>query len=173
VKEIARMALLSAGLTLLPAGAYSQGTAAAPDAFIYLVWPQDGSKIKGSFRCRFGLRNMGVSHAGDDFPNTGHHHLLVDVNEPLDPNEPIPQDKKHLHFGAGETEALIELPPGEHSLQLVLGDTKHFPFKPPLISQKITITVVAPDDDDRGKRPKERDGKERERDGKERTGKKR
>jgi len=56
-------------------------------------------------------------------------------------NEPIPQDKNHLHFGAGQTEARIELQPGKHTLQLVLGDTKHYPFNPPLVSEKITITV--------------------------------
>jgi hypothetical protein len=84
---------------------------------------------------------MGVTHAGDDFDNAGHHHLLIDVNAPLDANEPIPQDKNHLHFGAGQTEARIELPPGKHTLQLVLGDAKHYPFKPPVVSKKITITV--------------------------------
>jgi hypothetical protein len=84
---------------------------------------------------------MGVTHAGDDFQNSGHHHLLIDVNEPLDANEPIPQDKNHLHFGAGQTEARLELPPGKHTLQLVLGDAKHYPFSPPLVSEKITITV--------------------------------
>ena len=65
----------------------------------------------------------------------------VDVNEPLDLNEPIPQDKTHLHFGAGQTEARIELPPGKHTLQLVLGDAKHYPFNPPLVSEKITIRI--------------------------------
>jgi hypothetical protein len=78
---------------------------------------------------------------GRDFQNSGHHHLLIDVNEPLDVNEPIPQDKNHLHFGAGQTEARIELQPGKHTLQLVLGDAKHYPFNPPLVSEKITITV--------------------------------
>ena len=66
------------------------------------VWPQDGTVIKGGFWCPFGLRNMGVTHAGDNFPNAGHHHLLIDVNEPLDPNEAIPQDKNHLHLGPGK-----------------------------------------------------------------------
>ena len=97
--------------------------------------------IKGGFWSRFGLRNMGVTHAGDDFPNAGHHHLLIDVNEPLDPNDAIPQDKNHLHFGAGQTEARIELPPGKHTLQLVLGDAQHFPFKPPVVSKKITVNI--------------------------------
>jgi hypothetical protein len=87
------------------------------------------------------VRNMGVTQAGSNAPNSGHHHLLIDVNEPLEPNEPIPQDKTHLHFGAGQTEARIELPPGRHTLQLVLGDAKHYPFNPPVISKKVTITV--------------------------------
>ena len=84
---------------------------------------------------------MGVTHAGDNYQNSGHHHLLIDVNEPIDLKEPIPQDKSHLHFGAGQTEARIELPPGKHTLQLVLGDAGHYPFDPPVISQKISVTV--------------------------------
>jgi hypothetical protein len=139
--DIARAALLSVILTLLPAAAYAQGTPAPADAYLYFVWPQDGTAIKGAFWARFGLRNMGVTQAGSNASNAGHHHLLVDVNEPLQPNEPIPQDKAHLHFGAGQTEARIELPPGKHTLQLVLGDAKHFPFNPPVVSKKITITV--------------------------------
>jgi hypothetical protein len=98
-------------------------------------------RIKGAFWCRFGLRNMGVTHAGDATANTGHHHLFIDVSEPLNPTEPIPADKNHLHFGAGQTEARIELPPGEHTLQLVLGDAQHVPFDPPVVSKKIKITV--------------------------------
>ena len=86
--------------SLLPTAAFSQGKSAPENAYLYFVWPQDGTVIKGGFWCRFGLRNMGVTHAGDDFANAGHHHLLIDVDEPLDPNEAIPQDKKHLHFGA-------------------------------------------------------------------------
>jgi uncharacterized protein DUF4399 len=117
-------------------------TSAPSDAVLYIIWPQDGAKIKGAFWCRFGLRNMGVTHAGDATPNAGHHHLLIDVNEPLDPNGPIPQDKNHLHFGAGQTEARVDLPPGKHTLQLVLGDANHVPFNPPLASKKITITVM-------------------------------
>ena len=132
---------LSATLTCLPFAAYAQGKPAGKDALLYFVWPQNGAVIKGGFWCRFGLRNMGVTHAGDNYPNAGHHHLLIDVNEPLNPNEEIPQDKSHLHFGAGQTEARIELPPGKHTLQLVLGDAGHYPFNPPVVSQKITITV--------------------------------
>ena len=138
---IAQLIVLSAALACLSCTAHAQGKPAPKDALLYFVWPQDRAMIKGGFWCRFGLRNMGVTHAGDDFQNSGHHHLLVDVNEPLDPNEAIPQDKTHLHFGAGQTEARIELLPGKHTLQLVLGDAKHYPFNPPVISKKITITV--------------------------------
>lgn len=137
-----RALLLSAALVMLPYRALAAGPAAPKDAYLYIIWPPDGATIKGAFWCRFGLRNMGVTHAGDDFPNSGHHHLLVDVNDPLDPNEPIPQDKNHLHFGAGQTEARIDLPPGRHTLQLVLGDAKHIPFNPSVVSRKITITVT-------------------------------
>jgi len=139
--RIVRLVLLAAALAALSCAAYAQGTPAPKDALVYFIWPQNGAVIKGGFWCRFGLRNMGVTHAGDTYKNSGHHHLLVDVNEPLNVNEPIPQDKNHLHFGAGQTEARIELPPGKHTLQLVLGDAKHYPFDPPVVSQKITVTI--------------------------------
>jgi hypothetical protein len=137
---LTRRSLLAASLALLPGGA-ALATPRPHDAYLYIIWPQDGASIKGAFWCRFGLRNMGVTHAEDGFANAGHHHLLVDVDEPLDPKQPIPSDKKHLHFGAGQTEARLELPPGRHTLQLVLGDAKHYPFDPPLVSRKIAITV--------------------------------
>src|SRR3974390_3526383 len=101
---LARLIVLSAALASLPCVAHAQGKSAPKDAVLYFVWPQNGTTIKGGFWCRFGLRNMGVTHAGDDFQNSGHHHLFIDVNEPLDPNEPIPQAKNHLHFGPGHTE---------------------------------------------------------------------
>ena len=97
----ARAILITAALSVLPVAAYSQGKSAPADAFLYIVWPPDGATLKGAFWCRFGLRNMGVTQAGSNAPNSGHHHLLIDLDEPLDPNEPIPQDKTHLHFGAG------------------------------------------------------------------------
>jgi len=140
--QIVRLVVLAAALASVSCAAHAQGKPPAKDAYLYIIWPPNGAKIKGGFWVRFGLRNMGVTHAGDNYPNSGHHHLLVDVNEPLDLNAPIPQDRNHLHFGAGQTEARLELPPGKHTLQLVLGDAKHYPFKPPLVSKKITITVL-------------------------------
>jgi hypothetical protein len=136
-----RLVLLAAALASAWSAVHAQGKPAPKEALLYFIWPQNGATIKGGFWCRFGLRNMGVTHAGDDFPNSGHHHLLLDVTDPLDPHEPIPQDKNHLHFGAGQTETRLELPPGKHTLQLVLGDAKHYLFDPPLFSEKITINV--------------------------------
>ena len=133
--------MLAAAVTLLPNLASAQGKTAPRDAYLYFISPSDGDTVKRAFWCRFGLRNMGVTHAGDSFANSGHHHLLVDTDEPISPGEPIPQDRKHLHYGAGETEVRIELPPGKHTLQLVLGDGMHFNFDPPLVSKKITIFV--------------------------------
>jgi Domain of unknown function (DUF4399) len=158
---ITRRILLSAPLVLLvPKTAGAQKTPAPKDTVLYFISPQDGATVRGPFDVRFGLKNMGVTHAGDEYPNSGHHHLLIDVDQPLDVKEPIPRDKSHLHFGAGETETRIELPPGEHTLQLVLGDAKHYPFDPPVISDKIKITVLA----ERGhaKRSKKEEEKEKE-----------
>jgi hypothetical protein len=142
--QIARSAWLLGALVLLPTAAVPQGLPTPKDASLYIVSPKDGATTGGPFWCVFGLRGMGITHAGDQFPSSGHHHLFIDVDEPLNPNEPIPQDKKHLHYGSGQTEALIHLSPGLHTLQLVLGDAKHFPFNPPLMSKKITITVKEP-----------------------------
>jgi Domain of unknown function (DUF4399) len=141
-----RIALLC--VALLPAVVLAQARPTPKDAMIYIMYPEDGASVKGSFLCRFGLRNMGVAPAGHDFPNTGHHHLLIDTNEAINPDEPIPHDKNHLHFGAGETEVMLDLPPGKHTLQLVLGDGNHYSFTPALISKKITVTVRGDSDDD-------------------------
>src|SRR3954468_11055866 len=135
--------VLATALVLLPTIALGQVKSPPKDAYVYIISPADGDTVKGAFWCRFGLRNMGVTHAGDSFADSGHHHLLIDADEPISPGEPIPQDRKHLHYGAGETEVRIELPPGKHTLQLVLGDGMHFNFDPPLVSKKVTINVSA------------------------------
>ncbi len=119
-------------------------TPAPPDAELYIITPRDGQRLRGPVTVRFGLKNMGVTRAGDRTANMGHHHLLLNSDGQLDPTEPIPTDRKHLHFGAGQTETTLDLPPGTHTLQLVLGDAEHKLFKPPLISKKITVTVLKP-----------------------------
>jgi len=128
--------------TAQPAHAPASVANNAPgSAQVYFIWPHDGSVINGGkFWVRMGLRNMGIAPKGTAVPNTGHHHLLIDTGLPS-MTEPIPNDRNHLHFGAGETEARIELPPGTHTLQLLLGDKDHIPHKPPVVSKPITITV--------------------------------
>lgn len=117
-------------------------TPAPANAHLYIGWPNDGEVIAHGkpIRVWFGLRNMGVAPKGVKFPNTGHHHLLIDTDLPAADQE-IPSDRNHLHYGAGETEAVIELPPGKHTLQLLMGDYQHIPHNPPVYSKKITITV--------------------------------
>jgi hypothetical protein len=112
-----------------------------PDARVYFVGLANGSILPSRATIRFGLSNMGVAPAGIDKANTGHHHLLVDTKlPPLD--EPIPTDFNHLHFGAGQTEAVINLPLGTHTLQLLLADENHVPHNPPVMSNPIRVVVT-------------------------------
>ncbi|HLO79036.1 MAG TPA: DUF4399 domain-containing protein, partial [Magnetospirillum sp.] len=100
----------------------------------------NGEVVRSPFKVWFGLRGMGVAPKDVRAPNTGHHHLLIDTGlPPLD--EPIPSDRNHLHFGNGETETMLTLPPGKHTLQLMLGDAEHYSFDPPVVSKRITVTV--------------------------------
>ena len=116
-------------------------TPAPAGAEVYFISPEDGATVDGPVLVRFGLRGMGVAPAGIALDRTGHHHLLVDAKAmpPLD--QPIPADDVHRHFGGGQTEVSIELSPGEHTLQLLLGDALHVPHDPPVASKAITITV--------------------------------
>ena len=138
---IRQITAFAAGLVL--SGAVLAAGSPAPDnAYVYIGWPNDGEVLYGGrpFRVWFGLRHLGVAPKGVDKPNTGHHHLLIDTDlPPLD--EEIPSDRNHIHFGAGQTETMLELPPGTHTLQLLMADHDHMPHDPPIYSKKITITV--------------------------------
>jgi hypothetical protein len=132
-------------VAVVAALAGAAGAAAAPapaNAYCYIGWPNEGQILPAGkpFRVWFGLRNMGVAPKGVAFPNSGHHHLLIDTELPPAGQE-IPSDRNHLHYGAGETETMLELPPGKHTLQLLMGDEHHVPHEPPVMSKKITITV--------------------------------
>lgn len=139
MRKLLLLAVLIAGAAL----AVDMPRTAAPEgATVYILSPANGEVVKSPVRVVFGLRNMGVAPAGINAKGTGHHHLLIDTPLPaLD--RPIPADAKHLHFGGGQTETSIELEPGEHTLQLLLGDASHIPHQPPVMSNPITI-VVAP-----------------------------
>lgn len=108
---------------------------------VYFINLEDGDRLESPFLIQFGLSGMGIAPAGTDRANTGHHHLLINVNE-IDLSQPIPSSSSHIHFGGGQTESLIDLMPGDYSMQLVLGDMTHTPHNPPIISQRINITVI-------------------------------
>jgi hypothetical protein len=111
-----------------------------PGALVYFISPGDGETVRSPVVVRFGLKGMGVAPAGVTTENTGHHHLVVDA--PMPPLDlPLPADAQHIHFGGGQTETVLELPPGRHELQLILADANHVPHDPPLVSERITITV--------------------------------
>ena len=113
----------------------------AASAEVYIISPKDGEEVSSPVEVIFGLQGMGIAPAGINFPNTGHHHLLIDLDQLPDLKSGIPADAQHLHFGKGQTQALIELDPGEHSLQLLLGDWMHVPHETPVVSEKIKILV--------------------------------
>ena len=107
----------------------------------YIVSPQDGATVSSPVKVIFGLSApYGVAPAGMVMDNTGHHHLVIDADLP-NLEMPIPKDNNYRHFGGGQTEASIELSPGEHTLQLLLGDFKHVPHADPIISEQIRIIV--------------------------------
>jgi hypothetical protein len=109
----------------------------------YIISPADGATVKSPVTVVFGLKGMGVAPAGVEKEKTGHHHLLIDTDLPSgeDLDYPIDADEQHVHFGGGQTETTVELAPGQHTLQLLMGDANHVPHNPPLASDIVTITV--------------------------------
>lgn len=115
-------------------------TPAPAGAKVYFIEPKPNAEVKGPVKVVFGLAGMGVAPAGTQKEHTGHHHLVID-GASFDPNRPLPTSDQIRHFGNGQTETTVELKPGTHKLQLVLGDWKHQPHNPPVMSETITITV--------------------------------
>ena len=136
-----RRSLLIVALAGIPAMALSE-TAAPPGASVYIISPKDGDTVSSPFKVQFGLTGMGIAPAGVEKPKTGHHHLIIDATLSAEElKQPIAADAKHVHFGGGQTEAIVTLPPGQHTLQLVLGHWSHVPFDPPIMSPVVTVTV--------------------------------
>ena len=121
------------------------GAHTPPDeARVFFIGLSDGDIVQSPVKVRFGIEGFGIVPAGtsDKSRHTGgHHHLLIDVEELPDMDSPIPRDAHHIHFDQGEEEAVLELPPGEHTLQLLLGDEDHEPHSPALFSERIRIQV--------------------------------
>lgn len=115
----------------------------APDgATAYIVSPADGATVTSPVTIVFGLAGMGVAPAGVEAENTGHHHLLINVEpEEVDYDFAVPSDDRHVHFGGGPTEATLDLPAGTHRLRLLVADHTHLPHDPPILSEPVTLTV--------------------------------
>jgi hypothetical protein len=118
----------------------AQRTASAPGAAVFIISPKNGEIVNSPVNVKFGISGIAVAPAGEIRENSGHHHLIIDASLP-DMTSPVPNDERHYHFGKGQTEASIELGPGAHTLQLVLGDWAHIPHDPPVVSNIVTITV--------------------------------
>ncbi|MGD2130980.1 MAG: DUF4399 domain-containing protein [Lysobacterales bacterium] len=116
-------------------------TPSAPGASVGFGNIADGDVVPPVFTVKFTISGMGIAPAGSQIPNTGHHHLLIDVDQLPDMNQPLPATDHIRHFGKGQTEAQLELTPGKHTLQLLLADYRHVPHDPPVMSDRITITV--------------------------------
>ncbi|WP_029061870.1 DUF4399 domain-containing protein [Labrenzia sp. DG1229] len=142
------IAPIVAAMGMIGAQAYAGETPSNPEAKVYFVNLEDGDSVSGPVKVVFGLNGMGVAPAGTEKDNTGHHHLLLN-RPPIGQGEDgadefiynLPADENHIHYGGGQTETMLELAPGTHTLQLVLGDLNHVPHDPPIYSDVITITV--------------------------------
>ncbi|MEX0606349.1 MAG: DUF4399 domain-containing protein [Marinobacter sp.] len=119
----------------------TERSSAPSDAEITIMSPEDGASVGSPVTVKFGLEGMEVAEAGSDQENSGHHHLLVDLDELPPMDSPLPSTEQIIHFGGGQTSTELELEPGKHTLQLLLGDSIHVPHEPPIMSEKITITV--------------------------------
>lgn len=132
---------LAFSLAALSLSAWAMDKSPAPEgAQLYIVSPADGDTVTSPVKVIFGLSGMGVAPAGVDTEHTGHHHLIIDAPLP-DLDLPIPADDNHKHFGKGQTETTIELAPGKHTLQLLLGNFIHVPHDSAVSSEVIEITV--------------------------------
>lgn len=122
--------------------ALAQRTPAPEGAEVYIVNPADGATVTSPVTVVFGARGIGIAPAGIEAEQTGHHHLLVDVDlEDVDLDNPLPATDQIIHFGGGQTETTVELPAGSHTLMLLMADHRHVPHAPPLVSAPVTITV--------------------------------
>jgi hypothetical protein len=124
-----------------PALANEYASKASDGADVYFIDPQDGDTVPGTFTAKFGLSGMEIAPAGVDKEGTGHHHLLVDLDGLPNLKEALPATEHIKHFGGGQTEVTLTLPPGEHSLQLLLANYAHIPHEPPVLSKPLSITV--------------------------------
>ena len=141
-----RMPALAASLFVaalaVPLAVAQERAPSPPGAKVFIITPKNGATVHNPFVVKFGLKGMVIAPAGTKAENSGHHHLLIDTDPPADTHAPLPATDKIVHFGKGQTETSLTLPPGKHTLQLVFADGMHVPHNPPLMSKKITLTVA-------------------------------
>jgi hypothetical protein len=130
-----------AGLLMGVSVLASAATPAPAGAEVSIVSPADGATVPKTVVVNFAVENVALAPAGDATKNTGHHHLLIDAKEIVPAGSTIPVDANHVHFGKAQTQTEVTLTPGKHTLQLELGDKDHMAFDPPIVSEKITVTV--------------------------------
>jgi hypothetical protein len=130
-------------VTLCAAGSIfaAQRTKSPAGAKAYIISPKNGDTVSSPFTVQFGLKNMGIAPANVVSPDTGHHHLMIDMAKAPDLTIPLPMTDTLKHFGKGQTETELTLPAGQHTLQLIVGDHLHIPLDPAVVSEKITVTV--------------------------------
>jgi hypothetical protein len=124
---------------VLAAGALGIAMASASAQSVTLLEPSDGATVSSPFKVRFGVTGMEVRPAGDASANTGHHHLLINADS-VKAGEVVPADATHLHFGKGQTEAEVKLPPGSYKLTMQFANGAHQSYGPEL-SKSIHVTV--------------------------------
>jgi len=135
MSSLLRFALLA--LTTLSALAHAQALPPSThpwvtsnprlDTYAWFSNLEQGAQLESPFLVRFGLTGIGIAAIKQPVARTGHHHLLVDRDLPLDFTEPLPFNDQYIHFGKGQMEAILDLPEGEHTLRLVFADHKHIP----------------------------------------------
>ena len=140
-----RMFAIATALVLAAAsigvGQAQERTPSPKGAKVFIISPKNGETVSSPVTVKFGIKGMTLAPAGTKTENTGHHHLLIDTDPPADLSKPLPATDKIVHFGKAQTETTVTLPPGKHTLQLLLGDANHIPHNPPVLSKQITITV--------------------------------
>jgi hypothetical protein len=144
-----KLALIVAGLSFFGTNVFAADAAmsgpprqkAPAGAKVFIVEPKDGATVSQDVTVKFGVSGIKLVPLTDTTPGTGHHHLLIDGKELPAGNMPIPADATHKHYGKAQTEDVVRLEPGDHTLQLDFGDAAHMQFEPPIVSKKITIHV--------------------------------
>jgi len=147
--------VFSLGAVFLSMGSAAQTTAAPAETAEFVLHPwvvpsprsaetyftnlADGGVYEAPFVARFGLSMRGLVPAGKTAGRAGHHHLLVNQGLPLDFKKPLPFSNQYIHFGKGQMEMLVNLPPGSYELRLVLADEGHIPYF--VYSKPLKITI--------------------------------